>query len=154
MKQSIKTSPQTQHDSTECRDTAISLNKTPCSSNRSFFLLCFCYYCSILIFCSIAAMGGGLVSDKKAQKETMKSAGRGGRMKETCLQKSQQGASIFFCLLKSCLHQPILLGKAAAAERRRSSEIETRDISTQYLISLPSLMHPGVSSPAQTQADR
>lgn len=62
-------------------------------------------------------MGGGLVSEKKAEEETMKSEGRGGRVKETGLQKSQQGASLFFCLLKSCLHQPILLGKAAVAER-------------------------------------
>lgn len=83
----------------------------------------------------------------------MKSEGRRGRMKETALQVSQQGASFFLWFFKSCLHQPILLSQASAAEKRRS-ERETGDISTQYLISLPSLMHPGVSSPAQTQADR
>lgn len=38
-------------------------------------------------------------------------------MKETGLQKSQQGASFFLCLYKTWFHQPILLSQAAAAKR-------------------------------------
>lgn len=111
----------------------------------------------VLMVCSSEAIGGGeLLLQRKAEEEMVKSQGRRGRIykKKKKARRSHSREHLFFlCIFKSCLHQPILLGQAAAAEGRHSRR-GTGDISTQYLISLPSLMHPGVSSPAPTQADR
>lgn len=137
-------------------------NKIPSKLLTNFCLLfiqkiikcSFASVCSPLIFCSSAAFRG-LVSEKKAEEKTVELEGKRGRMKGRGMQKSQRGVFFFLCLFKSCLHQTYSPGPGSGSRGETyCSGRETGDISTQYLISQPSLMHPGVSSPAPAQADR
>lgn len=111
-------------------------NKQP--RNTLFFLShnvkdnCVFYFVMHSAFCSIAGMER-LSFKEEGRKTTDEVRGRRkGEMKETGLQKSQQGASFFLCFYKSCFYQSILLGQAVAAKRRHSGR-ETGEISALYI---------------------
>lgn len=110
-----------------------------------------------VFFCSSAAMGRRTRFREESRREDgeVSARKRQNERRQACRNHNREHLSSSGSLKAASTS----LFSRARHRRRRGDTVRARgrgtgDISTQYLISLPSLMHPGVSSPAQTRADR
>ena len=118
--------------------------------------LIFWYYCGIFS-AAVQPWAGRLVSEKESRGEDgeVSARKRQNERGQACRNHNREHLSSSASLKAASTS----LFSRARHRRRRGDTVRARgrgtgDISTQYLISLPSLMHPGVSSPAPSQADR